>query len=217
MTGSAAGPSGCGDMAGGTKRLPRAVREQQMPGRRRADVLGQRLPRDFDGRHRHRGADPSRCSTCITGSKEELFGACPEPGTGAASSRRWGCRHRHRAVRMTRCAARSCRCCATSTPINVLDRAVYAGHQFAGLRAHRPGGREKIIDMAARLLEEGTRKSREPDTDFHIDGRRWWAPARPSRRESALATRDVDEAAELLINLFWRGLGKGSPPSGETH
>ena len=67
----------------------------------------------------------------------------------------------------------------------------------------------------ARLLEEGTRNP-EPDTDFHM-----MAVALVGAGE-AVATRvstgdaDVDEAAELLINLFWRGL-KGSPAERETH
>lgn len=75
-------------------------------------------------------------------------------------------------------------------------------------------GREKIIDMVARLLEEGTRNP-EPDTDFHM-----MAVALVGAGE-AVATRvstgdaDVDEAAELMINLFWRGL-KGSPAERES-
>jgi AcrR family transcriptional regulator len=70
-------------------------------------------------------------------------------------------------------------------------------------------GREQVIEMVARLLESGTRNP-EPDTDFHMT-----AVALVGAGE-AIATRvssgdiDVDDAAELLINLTWRGL-KGRP------
>jgi hypothetical protein len=70
-------------------------------------------------------------------------------------------------------------------------------------------GRERIIDLVGRLLQSGTRHP-EPDTDFEL-----MAVALVGAGE-AIATRvstgdaGVDEAAELMINLFWRGL-KGTP------
>ena len=70
-------------------------------------------------------------------------------------------------------------------------------------------GRERIIDLVGRLLRSGTRHP-EPDTDFDM-----MAVALVGAGE-AVATRvstgdaDVNEAAELMINLFWRGL-KGRP------
>jgi AcrR family transcriptional regulator len=70
-------------------------------------------------------------------------------------------------------------------------------------------GREQMIAMVARLLQAGTRNP-EPDADFEMT-----AVALVGAGE-AIATRlstgdtDVDEAAELMINLFWRGL-KGVP------
>ena len=70
-------------------------------------------------------------------------------------------------------------------------------------------GRERIIAMVARLLQAGTRNP-EPDADFEM-----MAVALVGAGE-AIATRlstgdtDVDEAAALMINLFWRGL-KGVP------
>jgi hypothetical protein len=70
-------------------------------------------------------------------------------------------------------------------------------------------GRERITDLVAGLLRAGTRNP-EPDTDFEM-----MAVALVGAGE-AVATRlstgdtDVDEAAELMINLFWRGL-KGAP------
>ena len=70
-------------------------------------------------------------------------------------------------------------------------------------------GRERIIDLVARMLLTGTRNP-EPDTDFHM-----MAIALVGAGE-AVATRvsagdvDVDDAVELFIKLFWRGL-KGKP------
>jgi hypothetical protein len=70
-------------------------------------------------------------------------------------------------------------------------------------------GRERIIDLVGRLLQSGTRNP-EPGTDFDM-----MAVALVGAGE-AVATRvstgdaDVHEAAELMINLFWRGL-KGRP------
>lgn len=70
-------------------------------------------------------------------------------------------------------------------------------------------GRDRIIALVARLLQAGTRNP-EPGTDFEM-----MAVALVGAGE-AIATRlstgdtDVDEAAELMINLFWRGL-KGVP------
>lgn len=70
-------------------------------------------------------------------------------------------------------------------------------------------GRERIIALVARLLQSGTRHP-EPDTDFEM-----MAVALVGAGE-AVATRlstgdtDVDEAAELMINLFWQGL-RGMP------
>lgn len=70
-------------------------------------------------------------------------------------------------------------------------------------------GRDRIVDLVGRLLRSGTRHP-EPDTDFDM-----MAVALVGAGE-AVATRvstgdaDVHEAAELMINLFWRGL-KGTP------
>ena len=76
-------------------------------------------------------------------------------------------------------------------------------------------GRERIIDLVSRLLRSGTRNP-EPDADFDM-----MAVALVGAGE-AVATRvstgdaDVGEAAELMINLFWRGL-KGTPSGQPAH
>ena len=76
-------------------------------------------------------------------------------------------------------------------------------------------GRERIIELVGRLLTSGTRNP-EPDTDFDM-----MAVALVGAGE-AVATRvstgdaEVHEAAELMINLFWRGL-KGKPSDQAAH
>ena len=76
-------------------------------------------------------------------------------------------------------------------------------------------GRERIIDLVSRLLRSGTRNP-ESDTDFDR-----MAVALVGAGE-AVATRvstgdaDVNEAAEPMIKLFWRGL-KGTPSGQPAH
>ena len=70
-------------------------------------------------------------------------------------------------------------------------------------------GREKIIDLVARLLENGTRNT-ELDNDFHMMAVALVGAGEAVATRVSIGDTDVDEAAELLINLFWRGL-KGSP------
>ncbi|MBI3692254.1 MAG: TetR/AcrR family transcriptional regulator, partial [Mycolicibacterium aromaticivorans] len=75
-------------------------------------------------------------------------------------------------------------------------------------------GREKIIDMVARLLEAGTRHP-EPDTDFHMMAVALVGAGEAVAARVSAGDADVDEAADMLINLFWRGL-KGAPSDKET-
>ena len=70
-------------------------------------------------------------------------------------------------------------------------------------------GRERIIDLVARLLSAGTRNP-EPDTDFHMMAVALVGAGEAVADRVSAGDVDVDEAAELLINLFWRGL-KGKP------
>ena len=70
-------------------------------------------------------------------------------------------------------------------------------------------GREKIIDLVARLLETGTRNPL-PEHDFHMMAVALVGAGEAVATRVSVGDADVDEAAELLINLFWRGL-KGAP------
>ena len=196
-------------MAGGTKRLPRAVREQQM-----LDAAVQIF--SVNGYH-ETSMDAIAAEAEISkpmlylyyGSKEELFGACLD-------------RELNRFVDEVRNKIDF-----SQSPKELLRNAVLAFLKY--IDANRASwmvlynqatssqafahtvreGRERIVDLVGRLLRSGTRHP-EPDTDFDM-----MAVALVGAGE-AVATRvstgdaDVNEAAELMINLFWRGL-KGRP------
>ncbi|KUI38029.1 TetR/AcrR family transcriptional regulator [Mycobacterium sp. GA-2829] len=196
-------------MAGGTKRLPRAVREQQM-----LDAAVQMF--SVNGYH-ETSMDAIAAEAQISkpmlylyyGSKEELFGACLN-------------RELSRFVDEVRSkidftqSARDLLRTAVLSFLTYIDTnraswiVLYTQATSSQTFAHTVReGRERIIELVGKLLQEGTRHP-EPDTDFEM-----MAVALVGAGE-AIATRvstgdaDVHEAAELMINLFWRGL-KGTP------
>jgi AcrR family transcriptional regulator len=196
-------------MAGGTKRLPRAVREQQM-----LDAAVQVF--SASGYHES-SMDAIAAEAQISkpmlylyyGSKEDLFGACLERELGRFVE----------AVRADIDLKQSPKDLLRNAVVSFLsyidaNRAswivLYSQATSSQAFAHTVReGRERIVDLVARLLRSGTRNP-EPDTDFDM-----MAIALVGAGE-AVATRvstgdtDVNEAAELMINLFWRGL-KGKP------
>jgi AcrR family transcriptional regulator len=196
-------------MAGGTKRLPRAVREQQM-----LDAAVLMFSRN--GYH-ETSMDAIAAEAEISkpmlylyyGSKEELFDACLNRELSRFIE----------AVRSDIDLKQSPKDLLTTTIRTFMryidaNRAswivLYQQATSSQMYSHTVReGRERVIDLVARLLSTGTRHP-EPDTDFHM-----MAVALVGAGE-AVATRvstgeaDVDEAAELLINLTWRGL-RGRP------
>ncbi len=62
---------------------------------------------------------------------------------------------------------------------------------------------------SARLLQSGTRNP-EPDADFDMMAVALVGAGEAVANRVSTGDADVDEAAELMINLFWRGL-KGKP------
>lgn len=70
-------------------------------------------------------------------------------------------------------------------------------------------GRERIIALVARLLESGTRH-RRLGTDFEMMAVALVGAGEAVASRVSTGDADVDEAAELMINMFWRGL-KGTP------
>jgi AcrR family transcriptional regulator len=196
-------------MAGGTKRLPRAVREQQM-----LDAAVQIF--SVNGYH-ETSMDAIAAEAEISkpmlylyyGSKEELFGACLD-------------RELTRFVEDVRSKID-----LTQSPKELLRNAVLAFLNY--IDANRASwmvlynqatssqafahtvreGRERIIDLVGRLLRSGTRHP-EPDTDFDMMAVALVGAGEAVASRVSTGDADVDEAAELMINLFWRGL-KGTP------
>ena len=195
--------------AGGTKRLPRAVREQQM-----LDAAVQMF--SANGYH-ETSMDAIAAAAQISkpmlylyhGSKEELFGACLNRALGRFID----------AVRSDIDLKQSPRELLRSTIGSVLhyidaNRAswivLYTQATSSQAFAHTVReGREKIIDLVARLLEAGTRNP-EPHSDLHMIAVALVGAGEAVAARVSVGDADVDEAAELLINLFWRGL-KGAP------
>lgn len=198
-----------GAKAGGTKRLPRAVREQQM-----LDAAVQMF--SANGYH-ETSMDAIAAEAKISkpmlylyyGSKEELFGACLNRELGRFID----------AVRADIDLKQSPRDLLRHTIDSVLhyidaNRAswivLYTQATSSQAFAHTVReGREKIIDLVARLLEAGTRHP-DPDTDFHMMAVALVGAGEAVAARVSVGDADVDEACELLINLFWRGL-KGAP------
>ena len=143
------------------------------------------------------------------GSKEELFGACLGREVGRFIE----------AVRADIDIRQSPHDLLRSTILSVLryidaNRAswivLYAQATSSQAFAHTvQQGRERIIDIVARLLEAGTRHP-EPDTDFHMMAVALVGAGEAVAARVSVGDTDVDDAAELMINLFWRGL-KGAP------
>jgi AcrR family transcriptional regulator len=196
-------------MAGGTKRLPRAVREQQM-----LDAAVQMF--SVNGYH-ETSMDAIASKAEISkpmlylyyGSKEELFGACL---------------HRELTrfidgVREDIDFEQSPKDLLRNTIVSFLhyidaNRAswivMYTQATSSQAFAHTVReGRERIIDLVARLLRAGTRHP-EPNTDFEMMAVALVGAGEAVASRLSTGDTDVDEACELMINLFWRGL-KGTP------
>ncbi|BBY55597.1 TetR/AcrR family transcriptional regulator [Mycobacterium koreense] len=193
-----------------TKRLPRAVREQQM-----LDAAVEMF--SINGYH-ETSMDVIAAKAEISkpmlylyyGSKEELFGACLD-------------RELHRFIDAVRAdidleqGAHDLLANTIDTFLHYIDAnraswiVLYTQATSSQTFAHTVReGRDRIIELVTRLLQAGTRHP-EPDDDFEM-----MAVALVGAGE-AVATRvstgdaEVKEASALLTQLFWRGL-KGTPP-----
>jgi AcrR family transcriptional regulator len=196
-------------MAGGTKRLPRAVREQQM-----LDAAVQVF--SINGYH-ETSMDAIAAKAEISkpmlylyyGSKEELFGACLTRELGRfVDAVRADIDFKLPPKDMLRGIILSFLSYIDANRASWIVLYTQATSSQAFAHTVREG-RERIIDLVARMLSAGTRNP-QPEADFQMT-----AIALVGAGE-AVATRvstgdvDVGDAAELMINLFWRGL-KGKP------
>jgi AcrR family transcriptional regulator len=196
-------------MAGGTKRLPRAVREQQM-----LDAAVQMF--SVNGYH-ETSMDVIAAKAEISkpmlylyyGSKEDLFGACLDRELSRFID----------GVREDIDLEQSPKDLLRNTIVSFLhyidaNRAswivMYTQATSSQAFAHTVReGRERIIQLVSRMLRAGTRNP-EPNTDFEMMAVALVGAGEAVASRLSTGDTDVDEAAELMINLFWRGL-KGSP------
>jgi AcrR family transcriptional regulator len=196
-------------MAGGTKRLPRAIREQQM-----LDAAVQMF--SVNGYH-ETSMDAIAAAAEISkpmlylyyGSKEDLFGACLN-------------REMSRFIDAVRADID-----LNQIPKDLLRNAIVSFMRYidenraswivmytqatssqAFAQTVREG-REQIIEMVAGLVRAGTREPR-PDAEIQMMAVALVGAGEAVANRLSTGDTDVDEAAELMIELFWRGL-KGAP------
>ena len=196
-------------MAGGTKRLPRAVREQQM-----LDAAVQMF--SVNGYH-ETSMDTIAAAAQISkpmlylyyGSKEDLFGACLN-------------REMTRFIEVVRADIDF-----EQSPKDMLRNTIVAFLRF--IDANRASwivmytqatnsqafahtvreGREQFIQLVARLVRTGSRTPR-PDVEHEMMAVALVGAGEAMANRVSTGDVDVDEAARLMIDLFWRGL-KGAP------
>lgn len=196
-------------MAGGTKRLPRAVREQQM-----LDAAVQMF--SVNGYY-ETSMDAIAAEAEISkpmlylyyGSKEELFGACLNRELARFIDRvseeidlEWSPKDllRNTIASFLRYID------ANRASWIVLYTQATSSQAFAQTVRE---GRDRVIALVARLLAAGTRNP-EPGTDFEMTAVALVGAGEAVASRVSTGDADVDEATELMINLFWRGL-KGAP------
>ena len=196
-------------MAGGTKRLPRAVREQQM-----LDAAVQMF--SANGYH-ETSMDAIAAAACISkpmlylyyGSKEELFGACLNrelarfiDALRAGSDSLLGPKDvlRNIVVSFLRYVD------TNRTSWIVMYAQATSSSAFTQTVRQ---GRERITDMVAELLRAGTRDA-DPDHDFDTIAGALVGAGEAIANRVSVGDTDVDDAAELMFALFWHGL-KGAP------
>ncbi|MCW2662800.1 MAG: transcriptional regulator, tetR-family [Mycobacterium sp.] len=201
-------------MAGGTKRLPRAVREQQM-----LDAAVQMF--SVNGYH-ETSMDAIAAEAQISkpmlylyyGSKEDLFGACLDRELGRFVD----------AVRADINFAQS--------PKDLLGNAIGSFMRYIDSNraswivmytqaissqafAHTVReGREQIIELVAELMRAGSRTPRS-DTEYQMMAVALVGGGEAMANRLSTGDIGVDEAAELMIDLFWHGL-RGAPEDREA-
>lgn len=196
-------------MAGGTKRLPRAVREQQM-----LDAAVQMF--SVNGYH-ETSMDAIAAEAQISkpmlylyyGSKEDLFGACLSRELSRFIE----------AVRADIDFTRSPKDMLRNTIVSFLryidaNRAswivMYTQATSSQAFAHTVReGREQIVELVAGLVRAGSRAPRS-DTEHEMMAVALVGAGEAMVTRVSAGEMDVDAAAELLIGLFWHGL-RGAP------
>jgi len=201
-------------MAGGTKRLPRAVREQQM-----LNAAVQMF--SVNGYH-ETSMDAIAAEAQISkpmlylyyGSKEDLFGACLN-------------RELNRFIDVVRADidfTQGPRDMLRNTIVSFLryidaNRAswivMYTQAISSQAFAHTVReGREQIIELVAGLVRAGSRTPR-PDAEHQMMAVALVGAGEAMANQLSTGDIDADEAGELMIDLFWHGL-RGAPEDREA-
>src|SRR6201987_4238099 len=200
-------------MAGGTKRLPGADREQQI-----LDAAVKMFP--VNGYH-ETSMDTIAAAAEISkpmlylyyGSKEDLFGACLNRELSRFID----------AVRADIDFAKSPKDLLRNTIVSFLryidaNRAswivMYTQAISSQAFAHTVReGREQIIELVAGLMRSGSRAPR-PDTEHQMMAVALVGAGEAMANRLSTGDIEVDEAAQLMIDLFWHGL-RGGPEDRE--
>ncbi|MGJ0118334.1 TetR/AcrR family transcriptional regulator [Williamsia sp. MIQD14] len=197
-------------MAGGTKRLPRAVREQQM--------LDAAVTVFAEKGFRETSMDAIAAAAAISkpmlylyyGSKDELFAACLSREGGRfieAMTTGFDPRLRQRDQARTVIYEFLRFVDANRASWRVLYRVATGQAAFTALV---DASRSRLIEMIADLLRRGTTVDGATDIDFEL-----MAVALVGAGE-AVADRisegdiDLDTAADLMVSMGWRGLAGGA-------
>ncbi|MDQ2626073.1 TetR/AcrR family transcriptional regulator [Mycolicibacter senuensis] len=192
-------------MAAGSKRLPRAVREQQM-----LDAAVQMF--SINGYH-ETSMDSIAAAAQISkpmlylyyGSKEELFGACLDRELARfVETVRTSIDFEQSPKDLLRNTIRSfLRYIDTNRASWIV---MYSQATSSQAFAHTVReGRERIVELVGRLLRAGTRNP-EPGVDFDMMAVALVGAGEAIASRVSTGDTDVDEAGELMIDLFWRGL-----------
>jgi AcrR family transcriptional regulator len=196
-------------MAGGTKRLPRAVREQQM-----LDAAVQMF--SVNGYH-ETSMDTIAAAAQISkpmlylyyGSKEELFGAClNREMTRFVEVVRGGINFEQSPKDMLRNTIVEFLRFIDANRASWIVLYTQATNSQAFAQTVREG-REQFIQLVARLVRTGSRTPR-PDVEHEMMAVALVGAGEAMANRVSTGDIDVDEAAQLMIDLFWRGL-KGGP------
>ncbi|MCV7383224.1 TetR/AcrR family transcriptional regulator [Mycolicibacter longobardus] len=192
-------------MAAGSKRLPRAVREQQM-----LDAAVQMF--SINGYH-ETSMDSIAAAAEISkpmlylyyGSKEELFGACLDRELRRfVEAVRTGIDFQQPPKELLRNTIRSFLHYIDANRASWIVMYTQATSSQAFAHTVREG-RERIIELVGRLLRAGTRNP-EPGVDFDMMAVALVGAGEAIASRVSTGDTDVDEAGELMIDLFWRGL-----------
>ncbi|HTM86225.1 MAG TPA: TetR/AcrR family transcriptional regulator [Mycobacterium sp.] len=202
-------------MAAGSKRLPRAVREQQM-----LDAAVQMF--SINGYH-ETSMDSIAAAAKISkpmlylyyGSKEELFGACLDRELRRfVETVRTGIDLKQNPKDLLRNTIRAFLRYIDANRASWI--VMYAQATSSQAFAHTVReGRERIVELVGRVLRAGTRNP-EPGVDFDMMAVALVGAGEAVASRVSTGDTDVDEAGEMMINLFWRGLKDAPGGRGEA-